>query len=148
MSRTPVLAFCGSLRPDSLNRALLDLAERLAPDLQFVGADLIPDLPLFNPGLDRANDLPASVRDALVDPLIPAKVEQIPLESRGLVWVYMQGWTQLYGVVVLEVMGHMDPRVIESGEMFVDVVRRFAPTLGLEADLPRLEAIMRERLAR
>jgi NAD(P)H-dependent FMN reductase len=62
MSRTPVLAFCGSLRADSLNRALLDLAERLAPDLQFVGADLIPDLPLFNPGLDSGDDLPASVR--------------------------------------------------------------------------------------
>lgn len=97
------------------------------------------------PALD---DLAASVRDALIDPLIPADVADIPLESRGLVWVYMQGWTQLYGVVVLEVMGHMDPRVIESGEMFIDVIRRFAPTLELEAELPRLEAIIRERLAR
>ena len=97
------------------------------------------------PALD---DLPPTVRESLVDPLIPAKVDNIPMESRGLVWVYMQGWTQLYGVVVLEVMGHMDPRVIESGEMYVDVIRRFAPTLELESEMPRLEAIIRERLGR
>lgn len=92
-------------------------------------------------------DLPPVVQESLVDPLIPAKVEHIPLESRGLVWVYMQGWTQLYGVVVLEVMGHMDPRVIESGEMFLDVVRRFAPAIGLADEMPRLEGIVRARLA-
>ena len=97
------------------------------------------------PALD---DLPPAVREALVDPLIPAKVEHIAAEDRGLVWVYMQGWTQLYGVVVLEVLGHMDPRVIESGEMFIDVVRRFAPTVGLADDMPRLEALVRERLSR
>jgi len=91
-------------------------------------------------------ELPDAVRAAIEDPMIPAKVEKIPPEHRGLVWVYMQGWTQLYGVVVLEVMGHMDPRVIESGEMFVDVVRGFAPTMGLADDVPRLEQIIRDRL--
>ena len=92
------------------------------------------------------DELPESVRVAIEDPMIPAKVERIPPEHRGLVWVYMQGWTQLYGVVVLEVMGHMDPRVIESGEMFVDIVRRFAPTMGLADDVPRLEGLIRDRL--
>ena len=63
MTRTPVLAFCGSLRADSLNLALLRLAERLVPEFQFVGADLIPDLPLFNPDLDlAAGGPPAAVR--------------------------------------------------------------------------------------
>jgi AcrR family transcriptional regulator len=95
------------------------------------------------PALDS---LPEPVREAMLDPLIPAEVEQIPLEQRGLVWVYMQGWTQLYGVVTLEVMGHMDPRVIGSGEMYLDVVRRFVPTLRLEDELPRLEALVRARL--
>lgn len=111
--------------------------------------DLIHDVwvqhPFPVPALD---ELPESVRESLLDPLIPAKVEKVPLDMRGLVWVYMQGWTQLYGVVVLEVMGHMDPRVIDSGEMYIDVVRRFAPTLGLTAQWPRLEAQIRERLAR
>lgn len=60
MSRTPVLAFCGSLRAESLNLALLDLAEKLSPDLHFVGSDLVRHLPLFNRELDV--DTPASVR--------------------------------------------------------------------------------------
>lgn len=63
MSRIPVLGFCGSLRSSSLNLALLRLAERIAPELQFVGAELIPELPLFNPDLDlEPGALPASVR--------------------------------------------------------------------------------------
>ncbi len=60
MTRTAVLAFCGSLRSDSLNLALLDLAESLAPELHFVGSDFVRHLPLYNPDLDI--DTPASVR--------------------------------------------------------------------------------------
>lgn len=97
------------------------------------------------PSLD---ELPPVVREAVTDPLIPAKVEKVAPEDRGLVWAYMQGWTQLYGVVALEVFGHMDPRVIESGEMFVDTLRNYAPRLGLADDWPRLEQLVRERLAR
>lgn len=97
------------------------------------------------PALD---DLPASVREAVLEPLIPAKVDDLAMEDRGLAWLYMQGWTVLYGVVALEVFGHMDPRIIESGEMFVEAVRSFAPKLGLEDDNERLERIMRERIGR
>ncbi len=93
------------------------------------------------------DDLPPAVREVLVEPLIPADVDKIAPADRGLVWVYEQGWTQLYGVVTLEVMGHMDPRVIESGEMYIDVIRRFAPTLGLDDVVERLEALIRARLA-
>ena len=97
------------------------------------------------PALD---ELPPSVRETVVDPLIPAKVDDLAMEDRGLVWLYQQGWTTLYGVVALEVFGHMDPRVIESGDMFVHVVREFAPKLGLAGDVDRLEAMIRERIAR
>jgi AcrR family transcriptional regulator len=93
------------------------------------------------------DELPPAVRESVVDPVIPAKAERIEPAERGLMWVYMQGWTQLYGVVALEVFGHMDPRVIESGEMFIDTIRNFAPRLGLASAVPRLEALMRERLA-
>ena len=41
----------------------------------------------------------------------------------------------------------MDPRIIESGEMFVHVVTEFAPKLGLDDDVERLEAMMRARIA-
>jgi AcrR family transcriptional regulator len=93
-------------------------------------------------------DLPPAAREAVLDPLIPAKSEGIAPEDRGLMWVYMQGWTQLYGVVTLEVFGHMDPRLVESGDLFVDTMLRFAPRMGLEDDLPRLEALIRAHLSR
>lgn len=97
------------------------------------------------PALD---ELPPAVREAVLDPLIPADLEGLATEDRGLVWIYMQAWTVLYGVVALEVFGHMDPRVIESGEMFVEAVRGFAPKLALEDDLDRLVALMRKRISR
>ena len=93
-------------------------------------------------------ELPPAVREAVLDPLIPAEVEGLATEDRGLLWIYMQGWNVLYGVVALEVFGHMDPRIIESGEMFVEAVRAFAPRLGLADDADRLVAQMRERIAR
>ncbi len=93
------------------------------------------------------DDLPPAVRESVSDPLIPAKVDGIALEDRGLVWSYMQGWTQLYGVVALEVFGHMDPRIIASGEMFIDTIKNYAPRLGLADDVPRLEKLVRARLA-
>ena len=76
------------------------------------------------------------MRESVLDPLIPAKVDDLAREDRGLVWLYMQGWTALYGVVALEVFGHMDPRVIESGEMFIDTIRGFAPKIGLTTTRP------------
>jgi AcrR family transcriptional regulator len=94
------------------------------------------------------DELPPSVREAVLDPVIPAKIDDLAREDRGLAWLYMQGWTVLYGVVALEVFGHMDPRIIESGEMFIEAVRSFAPRIGLEGDAERLETIMRERIAR
>jgi hypothetical protein len=93
-------------------------------------------------------ELPPTVRETVVDPLIPAKVDDLPMADRGLVWLYQQGWTALYGVVALEVFGHMDPRIIESGEMYLHVLREFAPKIGLTDDLDRLEAMIRERISR
>ncbi|MBS43591.1 MAG: hypothetical protein CMH83_10610 [Nocardioides sp.] len=93
-------------------------------------------------------DLPASVQEAIREPLIPAKVDQVPEDSLGLVWRYMQGWTRLYGVVALEVFGHCDPRLSESGDLFVDALLSFAPDMGLGDEVGRLETLMRERIAR
>lgn len=95
------------------------------------------------PALD---DLPPAVREAVLDPLIPVDVHDVAPEDRGLVWVYMQGWNQLYGVISLEVFGHVDPRVIESGDMFVDVLRSFAPRVVPADDVERLIGLVRARL--
>lgn len=98
----------------------------------------VPDLDEFEP----------SVREALVDPLIPADVEAIPEDKRGLVWIYTRSWAALYGVVTLEVFGHMDPRMIENGAVFAAFVREWMPRLGMDAEKERLEALLGSELAR
>ena len=91
---------------------------------------------------------PAVRRGARRPDLIPAKVEDIPEEHRGLLWVFMQGWAALYGVVTLEVFGHMDPRIIESAAMFKSMVREWIPRLGMADEYDRLDALMVEELSR
>jgi chromate reductase, NAD(P)H dehydrogenase (quinone) len=63
MERLPILAICGSLREDSLHRALLTAVEARAPRFRFVGAGLVRELPLMDPSLDRPDSLPAAVRE-------------------------------------------------------------------------------------
>ncbi|HEU4811001.1 MAG TPA: WHG domain-containing protein [Nocardioides sp.] len=138
------LVFANPIADSSCARR--DLLTASASGLLFT--DLLHDLWVQTKyPIPRVSDLPAAVAEAVTDPLIPANVEQVPLEDRGLIWVYMQGWTMLYGVVTLEVFGHMDPRVIASGEMFIDTVRSFATRIGLDHDWKRLEPLMRTRLA-
>ena len=91
-------------------------------------------------------ELPQAVVEIVTEPLIPADVEGIAPADRGLVWIFMEGWTVLYGVVALEVFGHMDPRMIASGEMFLHSLRKFGERIGLEAEWPRLEELARTRL--
>jgi AcrR family transcriptional regulator len=96
------------------------------------------------PSLD---ELEPAVRDAVLEPLIPAKFEHIPREDRGLLWLYMQSWSALYGVVTLESTGHCDPRVIAGASLFrATMLGRLAPH-GLEDQRERLIEIMDKELA-
>lgn len=97
------------------------------------------------PGLD---ELDPAVREAVVDPLIPAKSEHIPEEQRGLLWIYMRSWSALYGVVTLESTGHCDPRVIASGALFRATLLDWLAPLGMGPDAERLTRILDEELAR
>lgn len=97
------------------------------------------------PALD---DLDPVIRDAVLDPLIPAKSDHIPPEDRGLLWIYMRAWSALYGVVTLESTGHCDPRVIESGQLFRATILDWLEPLGLQHERGRLTAILDEELAR
>lgn len=94
------------------------------------------------------DDLDPAVADALRDPILPIDLSLIPDEARGLLWVFITAWSALYGVVTLEVFGHMDPRIIESGAMFASMVREWLPRLGLAAEAERLEALLASELAR
>lgn len=100
------------------------------------------DFPI--PALD---ELHPAVREAVLDPLIPAKADRIAPEDRGLLWIYMRSWSSLYGVVTLESTGHCDPRVIESGALFRATMMEWLEPLGLGADRDRLIALMDAELA-
>lgn len=63
MERTTVLALCGSLREDSLHRALLTAVARRAPGFRLVGAELVRDLPLYDPALDTPDRMPSAARE-------------------------------------------------------------------------------------
>lgn len=97
------------------------------------------------PALD---DLHPAIREAVLDPLIPAKAEHIAAEDRGLLWIYMRSWSALYGVVTLESTGHCDPRVIASGQLFRATLLDWLGPLGLDGERERITAILDEELAR
>ncbi len=61
-----------------------------------------------------------------------------PTATAGLLWVFMNAWAALYGVVTLEVFGHLDPRIIESGAIFAAMVHEWMPRLGMDAEQDRL----------
>lgn len=98
-----------------------------------------------HPDLD---DLDPAVAAALADPILPIDVSLLPDDHRGILWVFISSWAALYGVVTLEVFGHMDPRIIQSGAMFVSMVREWMPRLGLDDDIERLDALLVRELAR
>lgn len=93
-------------------------------------------------------ELDPTIREAVLDPLIPAKAEHIATEDRGLLWIYMRSWSALYGVVTLESTGHCDPRVIESGHLFRATLLDWLTPLGLDGERERLTAILDDELAR
>lgn len=96
------------------------------------------------PGLDELDE---TVRDAVLDPLIPARTEHIAPEDRGILWIYMRSWSALYGVVTLESTGHCDPRVLASGQLFRATIADWIGPLGMEAERARLLAILDDELA-
>ena len=108
MEQRSVLAICGSLRDDSLHRALLSAVQQRAPKLRFVGAGLVRDLPLMDPSLDRPDSLPAVVREFRLlaescDAAVIASPEYVHAPSgvtkNALDW--RAGSTGLYGKPVL-----------------------------------------------
>jgi len=97
--------------------------------------------------LPREEDLDPLVVEALDDPMVPAKVDELPPSARTLVWVFMQSWAQLYGTVTLEVFGHCDPRIIASAAMFRSMLVNQAELLGITGEIERLAPQIEEWLS-
>lgn len=98
--------------------------------------------------IPAVEDLDPAVRDALDDPVIPAKVDSIPPEAKGLLWIFIRSWAALYGTVTLEVFGHCDNRIIASGSLFRSMLEDQAALLGITHELPRLQPMIDREMAR
>ena len=92
------------------------------------------------------SELDPRVAEALEDPMIPVDITKVPEGRRGILWVFVRAWASLYGVVTLEVFGHMDPRIIESGAMFTSMMAEWIPQLGLADDAERLLGLVTSEL--
>jgi AcrR family transcriptional regulator len=77
--------------------------------------------------------------------LLPCDFPGAPI---GLSWIFMRAWARLYGTVTLEVFGHLDASMIESGAMFLAMMEDNGADLNLGADWPRLRAVIDTELAR
>lgn len=97
--------------------------------------------------LPRLEELDPLVAEVVRDPVIPAKVDDLPESARTLVWVFLQSWAQLYGTVTLEVFGHADPRIIASAAMFRAMLASQASLLDMTDDVARLQPLIDEWLA-
>jgi AcrR family transcriptional regulator len=69
-------------------------------------------------------------------------------DGLGLVWLFELSWAQLYGIVTLEVFGHVRPQLIKSGALFTAVMREIGSRAGMADDWDRLAAVSQEITAR
>jgi AcrR family transcriptional regulator len=112
----------------SCGRVFSDLLFALWQARQFP----VPSLDTLEPGL----------AEILRDPEVPADVDALPEELRGLIWLLQRGWSRLYGTVTLEVFGHIDPRIVEHALLFRAMMDDQAVPLGLSEELPRLRKLI------
>ncbi len=117
----------------SCGRVFSDLLFALWQARQFP----VPALETLDPGL----------AEILRDPEVPADVDALPAELRGLIWLLQRGWSRLYGTVTLEVFGHIDPRIVAEGHLFRAMIEDQAEPLGLTGELPRLSGLLDRLLA-
>jgi AcrR family transcriptional regulator len=71
--------------------------------------------------------------------------ESVPL---GVHWHFFRIWSRLYGTVTLEVYGHVDTVIVETGALFRDMIAGCALDTGLAAEAERLLAVLDAELAR
>ncbi|HEX4659498.1 MAG TPA: TetR-like C-terminal domain-containing protein, partial [Streptosporangiaceae bacterium] len=91
----------------------------------------------------RPFDLPS---DDEIDPGLRAQLERyrdglgdlaagLPL---GLLMVFLRCWVRLYGIVSLEVFGHLSFALDDGKPMFELMLSEMAPQVGLQYPVPRV----------
>jgi AcrR family transcriptional regulator len=99
--------------------------------------------------LPGPDDLPAGaiaeLERARDEGVLPCEFPGAPI---GLNWIFMRAWVRLYGIVTLEVFGHLDEPLIRSGAMFRAMMADNGAELGFGQDLSRVQEVMEAELSR
>ena len=67
--------------------------------------------------------------------------------TAGMAWLFERAWARLYGIVTLEVFGHINPGLAQSGALFAATMRDIGGDIGLLDEWPRLREIAAEQPA-
>lgn len=70
-------------------------------------------------------------------------LETFTEEGPGLLWLFTLCWARLYGIVAIEVFGHLDPHLITSGILYTEIMLDNGRALGIDHEWDRLQAIAR-----
>lgn len=69
-------------------------------------------------------------------------------DALGMVWLFEFSWAQLYGIVTLEVFGHIRSQLIESGSVFRAQLREIGRRAGMDDEWERLTQVSQQVLVR
>ncbi len=89
-------------------------------------------------------ELDPAVLEVLQEAVKPAEVtDGFGEVTPGMIWTFERAWARLYGIVTLEVFGHVHPGFTESGALFASTLLEIGTELGLAAEWERLRPIVR-----
>nr|WP_246293044.1 WHG domain-containing protein [Naumannella cuiyingiana] len=100
-------------------------------------------------GLIRVPDL-SNVDDSMHEFVASRKrstdqemITSLGTDGPAVMWLFQLAWARLYGVVILEVFGLVERSMIESGALFMVLMRETFESLGLPDDWNRLRDVSR-----
>ncbi len=93
----------------------------------------VPPKDTLDPAVVALWEEPGSPRQAMAD--------LFGEDGIGVLWLFELSWARLYGIVTLQVFGHIDPALSSSGAMFRAVILEIGTTLGLADEWERLRGI-------
>jgi AcrR family transcriptional regulator len=79
--------------------------------------------------------------------LVPGMDGIGPTPSAGMDWLFERAWARLYGIVTLEVFGHINPGLAQSGALFGATLRDIGGDIGLLGEWERLRGIAADQPA-
>jgi AcrR family transcriptional regulator len=73
--------------------------------------------------------------------LVPGMDGIGPTPTAGMDWLFERAWARLYGIVTLEVFGHLNPALAASGALFSATLQDIGADIGLLGEWERLRGI-------